>query len=821
MSDRSPSPRDLLRRAAVGAAGAGLALAGGVVAALPAQAAPAAGTVQTATAPSDAVGSIDYTVYLPPGYDPAADYPSLYLLHGRGDTMAAWPQVTPTLDRLIEEGAIPPLVVVMPDAPWSMRGGYYVDSLYTGDDGGGPGAAVETAFTTDLIEHVDTTYATVDDPGARAVGGYSMGGAGALRYATAHQDLFSAGLILSPAVYVPTPPLDSSTREFGAYGVGNALFDEARYTELAYPSTFAALDESSPLHLFIAVGDDEWANPLPEDAIHDLDHEAATLYNAAKRVPGLTSELRVYDGGHDWGVWGRGFEEGMRDIGPRLRTAPPPAFPGTQVGSEGQDYAGGVLALPDGHAITATNLAASGMGHTSAGALDVVVQRLDTSGEVVWRTAIAGPANDRAYGVVSDGAGGVLVGGFTRAATDDVLLTRISGDGETLWTRTVGDRAAADRAYAITPDGDGGAYLAGYASGTLPPAAGQAGPAHAPAGDKDAALVHVDGDGEVVWTAGVGGAGEDKAYAVTTAADGTVVVAGSTTGAMPGGTPAGGLDAWVAGFSPAGVRLWLHQIGTDGSDQLQALVRTPDGVVAAGYAGGALPGATSAGASDLVAIALTSGGETLWTRQVGTAGDDRGAALVPGADGGVVLIGHSDGAWDVPAGGVDVVVLPLSASGEPGAAQQLGSPQRDGADEWDEANVFASVADDGASAWVQGITFGAVDGGVNLGLTDVFLTQVALAGGDPEPTDPPTTTSPPAEPSPTDTGTGGALPPGPGGPGGPSGGGLGAGGGAGGALGATGVDALGLVAAATALLAAGGLALRHRRRAQVLRLTGA
>ncbi len=68
------------------------------------------------------------------------------------------------------------MVVVMPDAPWNDRGSWYTDSLYTGDaTGAGAGTAVETAFTRDLVAHVDATYRTVEDREARAVGGYSMG----------------------------------------------------------------------------------------------------------------------------------------------------------------------------------------------------------------------------------------------------------------------------------------------------------------------------------------------------------------------------------------------------------------------------------------------------------------------------------------------------------------------------------------------------------------------------------------------------------------------------------------------------------------------
>jgi S-formylglutathione hydrolase FrmB len=100
---------------------------------------------------------------------------------------------------------------------------------------------------------------------------------------------------------------------FGAFGVGEEKFDEARYTELNYPAMFTSFIEAGvPLRLFIAVGDDEWAHPLPEDQRHDLDLEAHLLYNHARRVPRVLAELRVYDGGHDWGVWGRGFEEGLR-----------------------------------------------------------------------------------------------------------------------------------------------------------------------------------------------------------------------------------------------------------------------------------------------------------------------------------------------------------------------------------------------------------------------------------------------------------------------------------------------------------------------------
>ena len=124
------------------------------------------GTLTPATAPSAALGTpIDYTVYLPDGYtterNAATRYPVLYLLHGRGDTMQAWTRIKADLDRLIADRVVPPVIAVLPDAPWSSRGSYYVDSAYTGDD---PGRPVETALTRDLVTHVDGTYRTARAP---------------------------------------------------------------------------------------------------------------------------------------------------------------------------------------------------------------------------------------------------------------------------------------------------------------------------------------------------------------------------------------------------------------------------------------------------------------------------------------------------------------------------------------------------------------------------------------------------------------------------------------------------------------------------------
>ena len=90
------------------------------------------GTLTAAHFRSAVLGEdISYNVYLPAGYaSTAKHYPVLYLLHGRGDSMSAWTQVKGKLDAMIADGRIPATIAIMPDAPWSSRASYYVDSAY-------------------------------------------------------------------------------------------------------------------------------------------------------------------------------------------------------------------------------------------------------------------------------------------------------------------------------------------------------------------------------------------------------------------------------------------------------------------------------------------------------------------------------------------------------------------------------------------------------------------------------------------------------------------------------------------------------------------
>ncbi|MFF0079148.1 alpha/beta hydrolase [Streptomyces canus] len=133
-----------------------------------------------------------YQVYLPPHYasEPDTRFPVIYWLHGGMAHSRQGTAAVERIDRAIRSGAMPPHIVVLPQA---LPIGWYVDSK----DGARP---VEQTVANDLVQHMDATYRTVPGPWARTIEGFSMGGYGALHIAFKYPKVFAHVSAIAPAV---------------------------------------------------------------------------------------------------------------------------------------------------------------------------------------------------------------------------------------------------------------------------------------------------------------------------------------------------------------------------------------------------------------------------------------------------------------------------------------------------------------------------------------------------------------------------------------------------------------------------------------------
>ena len=179
-------------------------------------------------------------VYLPPGYhESEMRYPAVYLLHGYDDTNTIWRDgffqgfnVQTVMDRLIEDGKIQEMILVMPDGRNAYGGSYYINSSVTGNWG--------DFITKDLVEFVDETYRTLARSESRGIAGHSMGGYGAIFLAARHSDVYSVvyglsacclsmegDVMASNPAWIPTLQLSKRKELVGAGMYPNAFVSVA------------------------------------------------------------------------------------------------------------------------------------------------------------------------------------------------------------------------------------------------------------------------------------------------------------------------------------------------------------------------------------------------------------------------------------------------------------------------------------------------------------------------------------------------------------------------------------------------------------------
>lgn len=130
-------------------------------------------------------------VFVPQGV--SGPFATLVLLHGLNHDNTTWQRFT-RLESYLEELRLP-LLVVMPDG----ERGFYTDGPHS--------AKFESAITEELVPLIDATFRTSEK---RAIGGFSMGGYGALKLALKYPEMFvsanaHAGGVMWPRKHAVSP----------------------------------------------------------------------------------------------------------------------------------------------------------------------------------------------------------------------------------------------------------------------------------------------------------------------------------------------------------------------------------------------------------------------------------------------------------------------------------------------------------------------------------------------------------------------------------------------------------------------------------------
>jgi len=235
---------------------------------------------------------VHYCGYLPAGYDqgatqhPPRRYPVLYFLHGLGDNeqtlfnSGGWT----LLDDLRNQHKMGDFLIVAPEG----RRSFYINSA----DGS---VRYNDFFLREFLPHVEAKYRVQPGRAGRAISGISMGGYGALRFAFAHPELFSAVSAQSAALIPESPQeLDAAARAGAPLaGVLGAVFGKPiRVTHWNENSPFVLAKRNASAVRKLAI----YFN-CGQDDNYGFERGAAALHSELQTL-GVSHEYHSYPGDH-------------------------------------------------------------------------------------------------------------------------------------------------------------------------------------------------------------------------------------------------------------------------------------------------------------------------------------------------------------------------------------------------------------------------------------------------------------------------------------------------------------------------------------------
>ena len=148
---------------------------------------------------------------------------------------------------------------------------------------------------------------------------------------------------------------------------------------------------------------------------------------------------------------------------------------------------------------------------------DILVMKLNQAGESQWTNVYGGSADDLGQSIQETRDGGYVLTGYTYSygsGENDVLVMKLNQTGEAQWTKVYGG-SADDYGLSIQETSDGGYVLIGqtYSYG---------------AGNSDVLVMKLNQAGESQWTKIYGGSSYDWGYSMQETSDGGYVLTGGT-----------------------------------------------------------------------------------------------------------------------------------------------------------------------------------------------------------------------------------------------------------------------------------------------------
>lgn len=338
---------------------------------------------------------------------------------------------------------------------------------------------------------------------------------------------------------------------------------------------------------------------------------------------------------------------------------------------------------------------------TSAGYTDNFVQKLDSSGDLVWVKHVGGTGFDSSTSIHLDELGNVYTAGqfwgtvdfdpgagttnLTSNGSGDVYIQKLNTSGSFVWAKSFGG-GSFDTASSMTVDSLGNIYTTGEFEGTADFDPGIGTNNLTSLGATDFFTQKLDPSGNFLWARVFGSTSSDYSPSISIDYAGNVYTAGSFSGSIdfdPGVgttnlTAVGSENVFVQKLDDSGDFLWVKSFeGTDYSNCWTVLSDSSGNVYTTGNFSGTVdfdPGTgtrnhTTAGVGDIFIQKMDDAGNFLWAKSFGGSGSDGGRTITIDDGGYIYTAGSFSDVVDfdpaagianhTSAGGVDMFIQKL------------------------------------------------------------------------------------------------------------------------------------------------------------------
>lgn len=361
---------------------------------------------------------------------------------------------------------------------------------------------------------------------------------------------------------------------------------------------------------------------------------------------------------------------------------------------------------------------------TAVGLKDIYIQKLDSSGQLLWVKQVGGINNDESSSLKVDANGNVYIIGFFRDTVDfdpdiaiqqnlasvggtDIFIQKLDSNGNLVWVKQMGGTSF-NRGLSIALDLSGNLYATGYFIGTVdfdPNPTTQN--LVTSLGSQDFFIQKLDVNGNLVWVKQIGGSDSDVANAIATDKDGNVYTTGYFRGTADF-DPSGSVfnltsvssdpDIFVHKLDSNGNFVWAKGMGGNGDEKGNAITVDQHGAIyTTGYfrrtvdfdpgAGSFLLTAPTIQQANIFIQKLENNGNFVWAKQMGSNGEDIAFSITTDNESNVYATGHFErtvdfdpgvGTFNLTSNGVeDIFIQKLDSSGNFVWARNIGGASSD------------------------------------------------------------------------------------------------------------------------------------------------